>query len=201
MKKNNPPPKKPGRRPAQLTELGRGPAQLAGPPPAGKPGRPSYLGQAVPGPKEQAGLRVVAAPWYPSAYPSRQCRNDSISTKRFRCDDFWPAQTTAGKATWTAALGSHQGANRTTAPSKAFSSRDLPAHLTLKTRQTGQNTVDEVSRIRSIGFSFPTPNSELLLGTQLARRDLKAELEEKERKHFEKVRSNFVDSKPLHCAL
>jgi len=71
--------------------------------------------------------------------------------------------TTAGKATWTAALGSHQGANRTTAPSKAFSSRDLPAHLTLKTRQTGQNTVDE-----------------------LARRDLKAELEEKERKHFEK---------------
>jgi protein CWC15 len=53
--------------------------------------------------------------------------------------------TTAHRPTWNAAIGSKdQGGNRSIAPSKAFSSRDLPGHTKLKVRQAGQNTREEV---------------------------------------------------------
>jgi len=65
----------------------------------------------------------------------------------------------AGRPTWAPAKG--------TAPSnrfisKAYSSQDLKSHTTLKVRQPGQNTQDEIRK-----------------------RDLKAELLEREQRHFQ----------------
>jgi len=66
--------------------------------------------------------------------------------------------TTAARPTWHPAQGSATRSNNT---SKQFSSRDLPGHKKLKFRQPGQNTNDDVKK-----------------------RDLKEELEEREKKHF-----------------
>eukprot|EP01111_Echinosteliopsis_oligospora_P008562 TRINITY_DN2433_c0_g1_i1.p1 TRINITY_DN2433_c0_g1~~TRINITY_DN2433_c0_g1_i1.p1 ORF type:complete len:242 (-),score=95.85 TRINITY_DN2433_c0_g1_i1:52-777(-) len=66
----------------------------------------------------------------------------------------------AGRPTWSAAKGgAEQGGNRRIAPSMQYSNRDLASHTKMKVRQTGQNTTKEV-----------------------AKRDLKRELEDKERK-------------------
>eukprot|EP00002_Diphylleia_rotans_P013041 TRINITY_DN2539_c0_g1_i1.p1 TRINITY_DN2539_c0_g1~~TRINITY_DN2539_c0_g1_i1.p1 ORF type:complete len:243 (+),score=79.75 TRINITY_DN2539_c0_g1_i1:51-779(+) len=68
--------------------------------------------------------------------------------------------TTAHRPTWAAAVGgSEQGGNRNIAPTRQYSSRDLPGHLKVKTRQPGQGTKDEYRN-----------------------RDFRRELEEKERK-------------------
>ncbi|XP_072034325.1 spliceosome-associated protein CWC15 homolog [Amphiura filiformis] len=67
--------------------------------------------------------------------------------------------TTAARPTWDPARGGRgKGEGDLSALSKQYSSRDLPAHTKLKYRQTGQDTIDEVSR-----------------------RDLRKELEERER--------------------
>lgn len=67
--------------------------------------------------------------------------------------------TTAHRPTWAPAIASKdQGGNRKHVASQQFSSRDLPGHTKLKLRQPGQNTEEEV-----------------------AARDLKAELLERER--------------------
>merc|ERR1712137_1181648 len=55
-----------------------------------------------------------------------------------------------------------QGGNRAIAPSFSYSSRDLPGHKTLKVRQPGQNTLDEISQ-RNL-------KEELLLKEQKAKR-------------------------------
>ena len=56
--------------------------------------------------------------------------------------------TTAHRPTWnTAKGGSEQGGNLLVDPSRAYSSKDMPAHLTLKSRQIGQGNITEQSKI------------------------------------------------------
>ena len=76
--------------------------------------------------------------------------------------------TTAHKSTWKPAvakpglMGNYSTGGQV---SKQYSARDVPAQLSLKAREQGQGTAEEN-----------------------AKRDFRAELEEKERKHFEKKR-------------
>lgn len=68
----------------------------------------------------------------------------------------------AHRPTWAPAMGGkEQGGSRFFAGSRMQSAKDQPSQLTMKTRQPGQASADEVSQ-----------------------RDLRAELEAKERKHF-----------------
>ncbi|KAM7499026.1 hypothetical protein LguiA_023440 [Lonicera macranthoides] len=70
--------------------------------------------------------------------------------------------TTAARPTWAPAKGGNeQGGTRIFGPSQKYSSRDIAAHTTLKPRKEGQDTQDE-----------------------LQKRDLREELEERERRHF-----------------
>ncbi|KAJ8626330.1 hypothetical protein MRB53_019637 [Persea americana] len=70
--------------------------------------------------------------------------------------------TTAARPTWAPAKGGNeQGGTRIFGPSQKYSSRDLAAHTTLKPRKDGQDTQDE-----------------------LQKRNLRDELEERERRHF-----------------
>ncbi|THU63686.1 hypothetical protein C4D60_Mb01t18440 [Musa balbisiana] len=70
--------------------------------------------------------------------------------------------TTAARPTWAPAKGGNeQGGTRIFGPSQKYSSRDLAAHTNLKPRKEGQDTQDE-----------------------LQRRNLREELEERERRHF-----------------
>eukprot|EP00294_Goniomonas_avonlea_P009668 CAMPEP_0114558938 /NCGR_PEP_ID=MMETSP0114-20121206/10658_1 /TAXON_ID=31324 /ORGANISM="Goniomonas sp, Strain m" /LENGTH=215 /DNA_ID=CAMNT_0001744381 /DNA_START=25 /DNA_END=672 /DNA_ORIENTATION=+ len=72
--------------------------------------------------------------------------------------------TCAARPTFNPAQGhNEQGGGRLIAPSKQISAKDIATHTKLKYRQVGQNT-----------------------GGELSHRDLKAELEERERKHYEK---------------
>lgn len=71
--------------------------------------------------------------------------------------------TTAHRPTWAPAKGAEeQGGNRLFVPSRASSAKDQPAHTKLKFRSDGQSSAND-----------------------LKKRDLRAELEEKEMKHFE----------------
>eukprot|EP01084_Bolivina_argentea_P144621 253688_1 len=73
--------------------------------------------------------------------------------------------TTAHKPTFHPAVGTaNQGGYRYWVPRQQFSSRDLPGQLDMKHRKPGQNTTQEI-----------------------AERDLKAELEERESKFHEKI--------------
>jgi protein CWC15 len=74
--------------------------------------------------------------------------------------------TTAHRPTWNAAVGGKNQAGNPTryTPIHAVSGKDLPAQLTLKKRGAGQDTKGEIGQ-----------------------RDLKAELEERERLHLEKI--------------
>jgi len=68
--------------------------------------------------------------------------------------------SSAGRPTFISAKGGHdQGGNRMHISTRQYSSKDLAGHTKMKTRQPGQNTSSEVSK-----------------------RDLKRELDEKERK-------------------
>mmetsp|Transcript_4411 Transcript_4411/g.5940 ORF Transcript_4411/g.5940 Transcript_4411/m.5940 type:complete len:222 (+) Transcript_4411:162-827(+) len=72
--------------------------------------------------------------------------------------------TTAHRPTWAPAKGhEEQGGARYFGPSKQYSARDLASHTELKERKSGQSTLKD-----------------------LEKRDLKTELEDKERKHFSK---------------
>ena len=72
--------------------------------------------------------------------------------------------TTAHRPTWAPAVGGEeQGGSRWFKASIQTSAKNLPGHTKLKFRQTGQNTEAELQHM-----------------------DLKAELEAKERKHFNK---------------
>uniref|UniRef100_A0A7S3DG53 Cwf15/Cwc15 cell cycle control protein n=1 Tax=Palpitomonas bilix TaxID=652834 RepID=A0A7S3DG53_9EUKA len=84
--------------------------------------------------------------------------------------------TTAARPTWTPAKGQENtGYYKEFVPSKQYSSKDLPGHLELKVRQEGQSSEEE-----------------------LRLRDLKAELLEKENKHFDSRRKE--DSRLLLTA-
>mmetsp|Transcript_29400 Transcript_29400/g.53947 ORF Transcript_29400/g.53947 Transcript_29400/m.53947 type:complete len:235 (-) Transcript_29400:389-1093(-) len=81
--------------------------------------------------------------------------------------------TTAHRPTWAPAKGhEEQGGMRIFAPSKQVSAKNLPGHLTLKFRQEGQGSVAEILK-----------------------KDIRAELEEKEHKHFSKKKNNDFEEK------
>ncbi|RVX14890.1 Protein CWC15-like A [Vitis vinifera] len=70
--------------------------------------------------------------------------------------------TTAARPTWAPAKGGNeQGGTRIFGPSQKYSSRDIASHTTLKPRKEGQDTAEE-----------------------LQKRNLREELEERERRHF-----------------
>ena len=56
--------------------------------------------------------------------------------------------TTAHRPTWhTAKGGTEQGGNVLINPSRAYSSKDMPAHTSLKERSSGQGNLKEQSAI------------------------------------------------------
>ncbi|EXB97653.1 Protein CWC15-A-like protein [Morus notabilis] len=79
--------------------------------------------------------------------------------------------TTAARPTWAPAKGGNeQGGTRIFGPSQKYSSRDLAAHTTLKSRREGQDTQDE-----------------------LQKRNLREELDERERRHFSSKDKSYDD--------
>lgn len=81
--------------------------------------------------------------------------------------------TTAARPTWAPAKGGNeQGGTRIFGPSQKYSSRDIAAHTTLKPRKEGQDTQDEVQK-----------------------RNLREELEERERRHFSSKDKNYSDDR------
>ncbi|XP_057449885.1 uncharacterized protein LOC130741101 [Lotus japonicus] len=81
--------------------------------------------------------------------------------------------TTAARPTWAPAKGGNeQGGTRIFGPSQKYSSRDIASHTTLKPRRDGQDTQDE-----------------------LKRRNLRDELEERERRHFSSKNKSYIDDR------
>ncbi|CAI0437747.1 unnamed protein product [Linum tenue] len=81
--------------------------------------------------------------------------------------------TTAARPTWAPAKGGNeQGGTRIFGASQKYSSRDLAAHTNLKPRREGQDTQVE-----------------------LQKRNLRAELEERERKHFSSKDKSYSDDR------
>lgn len=81
--------------------------------------------------------------------------------------------TTAARPTWAPAKGGNeQGGTRIFGPSQKFSSRDLAAHTTLKSRKDGQDTEEE-----------------------LQKRNLREELDERERRHFSSKDRGYADDR------
>ncbi|XP_021287942.1 protein CWC15 homolog A [Herrania umbratica] len=79
--------------------------------------------------------------------------------------------TTAARPTWVPAKGGNeQGGTRIFGPSQKYSSRDLASHTSLKPRKEGQDTQDE-----------------------LQKRNLRDELEERERRHFSSKDKSYDD--------
>ncbi|WCJ33137.1 Cwf15 / Cwc15 cell cycle control family protein [Euphorbia peplus] len=79
--------------------------------------------------------------------------------------------TTAARPTWAPAKGGNeQGGTRIFGPSQKYSSRDLAAHTNLKPRKEGQDTEDE-----------------------LRKRNLREELEDRERRHFSSKDKSYDD--------
>ncbi|KAJ1377446.1 Pre-mRNA-splicing factor Cwf15/Cwc15 [Sesbania bispinosa] len=81
--------------------------------------------------------------------------------------------TTAARPTWAPAKGGNeQGGTRIFGPSQKYSSRDIASHTTLKPRKDGQDTQEE-----------------------LKRRNLRDELEERERRHFSSKNKSYNDDR------
>ncbi|XAR67342.1 hypothetical protein NMG60_11002054 [Bertholletia excelsa] len=81
--------------------------------------------------------------------------------------------TTAARPTWAPAKGGNeQGGTRIFGPSQKYSSRDLASHTTLKPRKDGQDTQDE-----------------------LQKRNLRDELEEREKRHFSSKDKSYIDDR------
>eukprot|EP00252_Welwitschia_mirabilis_P006416 TRINITY_DN172_c0_g1_i1.p1 TRINITY_DN172_c0_g1~~TRINITY_DN172_c0_g1_i1.p1 ORF type:complete len:230 (-),score=76.06 TRINITY_DN172_c0_g1_i1:105-794(-) len=81
--------------------------------------------------------------------------------------------TTAARPTWAPAKGGdEQGGTRIFGPSQKYSSRDLASHTTLKTRKQGQDSEEE-----------------------LRKRNLREELEERERRHFASKDQGYPDDR------
>ncbi|XP_010542510.1 PREDICTED: protein CWC15 homolog isoform X2 [Tarenaya hassleriana] len=81
--------------------------------------------------------------------------------------------TTAARPTWAPAKGGNeQGGARIFGPSQKYSSRDVAAHTTLKPRREGQHTQEE-----------------------LQKKNLRDELEERERRHFSSKDKSYVDDR------
>ncbi|CAL0313740.1 unnamed protein product [Lupinus luteus] len=81
--------------------------------------------------------------------------------------------TTAARPTWAPAKGGNeQGGTRIFGPSQKYSSRDIASHTTLKPRKEGQDTNEE-----------------------LKKRNLRDELEDRERKHFSTKNKSYSDDR------
>ncbi|KAI5661796.1 hypothetical protein M9H77_21119 [Catharanthus roseus] len=81
--------------------------------------------------------------------------------------------TTAARPTWAPAKGGQgQGGTRIFGPSQKYSSRDIASHTTLKPRKDGQDTQEE-----------------------LQRRNLRDELEERERKHYSSKDRGYTEDR------
>uniref|UniRef100_A0A804QIH8 Uncharacterized protein n=1 Tax=Zea mays TaxID=4577 RepID=A0A804QIH8_MAIZE len=81
--------------------------------------------------------------------------------------------TTAARPTWAPAKGGNeQGGTRIFGPSQKYSSRDLAAHTSLKLRKDGQQTQEE-----------------------LQKRNLREELEERERKHYSSKDKSYAEER------
>lgn len=81
--------------------------------------------------------------------------------------------TTAARPTWAPAKGGNeQGGSRIFGASQKYSSRDIASHTTLKPRRDGQGTQEE-----------------------LEKRNLREELEERERKHFSSKGKPFSEDR------
>ncbi|OIW10368.1 hypothetical protein TanjilG_28119 [Lupinus angustifolius] len=81
--------------------------------------------------------------------------------------------TTAARPTWAPAKGGNeQGGARIFGPSQKYSSRDIASHTTLKPRKEGQDTNEE-----------------------LKRRNLRDELEDRERRHFSTKNKSYNDDR------
>ncbi|KAE9613803.1 hypothetical protein Lal_00015948 [Lupinus albus] len=81
--------------------------------------------------------------------------------------------TTAARPTWAPAKGGNeQGGARIFGPSQKYSSRDIASHTTLKPRKEGQDTNEE-----------------------LKRRNLRDELEDRERRHFSTKNKSYSDDR------
>jgi protein CWC15 len=79
--------------------------------------------------------------------------------------------TTAARPTWAPAKGGNeQGGARIFGPSQKYSSRDMAAHTNLKPRKDGQDTEEE-----------------------LRKRNLRDELEDRERRHFSSKDKSYDD--------
>ncbi|CAK9145078.1 unnamed protein product [Ilex paraguariensis] len=84
--------------------------------------------------------------------------------------------TTAARPTWAPAKGGNeQGGTRIFGPSQKYSSRDIASHTTLKPRKDGQDTHEE-----------------------LQRRNLREELEERERRHFSSKDKAYKEDRDHH---
>ncbi|KAG2608875.1 hypothetical protein PVAP13_4KG009600 [Panicum virgatum] len=87
--------------------------------------------------------------------------------------------TTAARPTWAPAKGGNeQGGTRIFGPSQKFSSRDLAAHTSLKPRKEGQQTQEE-----------------------LQKRNLREELEERERKHYSSKDKSYAEERDRRKSL
>ncbi|XP_010934939.1 uncharacterized protein [Elaeis guineensis] len=81
--------------------------------------------------------------------------------------------TTAARPTWAPAKGGNeQGGTRIFGPSQKYSSRDLASHTNLKPRKEGQDTQEE-----------------------LQKRNLREELEERERRHFSSKDKSYAEDR------
>lgn len=81
--------------------------------------------------------------------------------------------TTAARPTWAPAKGGNeQGGTRIFGPSQKYSSRDLASHTNLKPRKEGQDTHEE-----------------------LQKRNLREELEERERRHFVSKDKSYAEDR------
>lgn len=91
----------------------------------------------------------------------------------------WTSMTTAHRPTWHTAIGgSEQGGNRTVVPTRAFSAKDLPGYLTLKTRPSKKQetlegfreslrkkehkSLDSSSNLDESGFDIRNSHSSIL---------------------------------------
>ena len=86
--------------------------------------------------------------------------------------------TTAHRPTWhTAKGGTEQGGNVLVNPSRAYSSKDMPSHTSLKERMSGQGDLHEQSQIN---FRRELLDREEAIAGKKRPRDLALQMEDKD---------------------
>ncbi|KAJ6298349.1 hypothetical protein OIU76_019492 [Salix suchowensis] len=102
--------------------------------------------------------------------------------------------TTAARPTWAPAKGGNeQGGTRIFGPSQKFSSRDLAAHTTLKPRQWLNKCTSFCFCIESSSVFDRKEGQDTK--EELQKRNLREELEERERRHFSSKDKSYNDDR------